>query len=90
MSRGLKLIGLSPWGYIKDNDLFSNPDPSKFNHVRYNSNQEIRKNDSVPLNGDHTHFIMVDDAARHKMFTGYTDFITRFETMVRDPESEVS
>ncbi len=89
LSRGLKLLGLTPWGYIKDNDLFVNPDPGKFNYVRYNSNQEIRRGDNVPLNGDHTHFIMIDDSARYKIFNGYTEFITKFETMIRDPESEV-
>ena len=77
MSRGLKLLGVCAWGYIKDNDLFVNPDPSKFNKVRYNSNKEIRRGDNVPLNGDHTHFLMVDDSARYKMLSGYTEFITR-------------
>ena len=77
MSRGLKLLGVCAWGYIKDNDLFVNPDPNKFNKVRYNSNKEIRRGDNVPLNGDHTHFLMVDDSARYKMLSGYTEFITR-------------
>ena len=30
----------------------------------YNSNQEIKHGDNVPLNGDHTHFIMIDDGSR--------------------------
>merc|ERR1711884_89706 len=67
MSRGLKLLGVCAWGYIKDNDLFVNPDPNKFNKVRYNSNKEIRRGDNVPLNGDHTHFLMVDDSGSRIM-----------------------
>ena len=84
MSRGLKLLGVCAWGYIKDNDLFVNPDPNKFNKVRYNSNKEIRRGDNVPLNGDHTHFLMVDDSARYKMLSGYTEFITRYAVELSD------
>ena len=89
MVRGLMLLGLCPWGYIKNSDLLVNENINKFNYVTYNSNLEIRKGDNVPLNGDHTHFLMVDDGSKYRFFGGYTNFITRFETMVRDPESEV-
>jgi hypothetical protein len=34
LTRGIKLLGLVSWGYIKDNDLFVNEDTSEFSHVR--------------------------------------------------------
>lgn len=83
-------MGLCSFGYIKDRELLINDNPNEFNYVRYNSNQEIKKGDNVPLNGDHTHFIMVDDGSRYRFFSGYTNFITKFETMIRDPEPQVS
>jgi len=61
-----------------------------FNLVRYNSNVEIVKGDNTPLQGDHTHFLLIDDGARYRFFSAYTDFITRFEMMVREPETNVS
>ncbi len=64
MNRGLKLLGLCSFGYVKDFHLFVNPDVGEFNYVRYNSNQESARGDNVPLNGDHTHFLMIDDGAR--------------------------
>ena len=54
---------------------------------RYNANVETHAGDgNTPLNGDHTHFIMVDDGSRYRFFGKSTDFITRFEDMVRSPE----
>ena len=50
---------------------------------------EVLHGDNVPLNGDHTHFIMIDDGSRYRFFGKSTDFITRFETMVRDQEPMV-
>lgn len=84
MNRGLKLIGLTSWGYVKDNRKLMNIQPKVMNRSSYNANQEARKGDNVPLNGDHTHFILIDDGSRYRFFGKYTDFITRFETMVRD------
>jgi hypothetical protein len=51
---------------------------------------EIRKGDNVPLNGDHTHFLLIDDGSRYRFFGKYAEFITRFERMVRDPAPAVS
>ena len=48
------------------------------------------KGDNIPLNGDHTHFLMIDDGTRYLPLGKSIDFITRFETMIRDPDSEVS
>jgi hypothetical protein len=44
---------------------------------RYNSNVEVKHGDNVPLNGDHTHFIMIDDGSRYRFFGKSTEFITR-------------
>ena len=66
--------------------MLVNENPREFNYVTYNSNVEINHGENVPLNGDHTHFIMIDDGSRYRFFGASTDFITRFETMVRDPE----
>lgn len=90
LSRGLKLLGLCSFGYIKDRESLINDNPNEFNYVRYNSNQEIVKGDNVPLNGDHTHFLLIDDGSRYRFLGGYTDFITKFETFIRDPEPKVS
>ena len=32
---------------------------------RYNSNVDSPKGDNIPLNGDHTHFLMIDDGTRY-------------------------
>ena len=54
---------------------------------RYNANVKIGEgNGNTPLNGDHTHFIMVDDGSRYRFFGKSANFITRFEAMVRSPE----
>ena len=37
---------------------------SNFLFLRYNSNIEIKSKQPVPLNADHTHFLMVDDGYR--------------------------
>ena len=90
MSRGLKLIGLTSWGYVKNNMNLINPDPTTLHSSTYNSNLEIRKGDNVPLNGDHTHFLLIDDGSRYRFFGKYAEFITRFESMVRDQPPTVS
>ena len=90
MSRGLKLIGLTSWGYVKNNMNLINTDPNTLHSGKYNSNLEIRKGDNVPLKGDHTHFLLIDDGSRYRFFGKYAEFITRFERMVRDPAPAVS
>ena len=90
MIRGLKLIGLTSWGYVKNNVVLINPNVNMTNQCAYNSNVEIRRGDKAPLNGDHTHFILIDDGSRYKFFGKYAEFITKFETMVRDQPPEVS
>ena len=81
MRRGLKLVGLCPWGYIRDRELMVNAKVDEFNLVRYNSNVEIKHGQTVPLNGDHTHFLMIDDGSRYRFFGAYTEFITRYDCL---------
>ena len=90
MSRGLKLLGLANWGYVKNNFDLINDNPLEFNHCTYNSNMEVTRGGNCALNGDHTHFIFVDDGSRYRFFGNYTEFITRFETMIRDQPPKVS
>ena len=60
---------------------------SLYHYFSYNANVDVHTGDgNVPLNGDHTHFIMVDDGSRYRFFGKSTDFITRFEEMVRSPD----
>ena len=89
MSRGLKLIGLTSWGYVKQNKDLINLEPYVYHRCNYISNMEVKKKDNVPLNGDHTHFILVDDGSRYRFFGKYSEFITRFETMVREEAPKV-
>ena len=88
-SRGLRLIGLTNWGYVKNNKDLLNPDPSEIHHTTYNSNVEILHRDNVPLNGDHTHFLFIDDGSRYRFFGKYSEFITKFEEMVREEPPKV-
>ena len=88
-SRGLRLIGLTNWGYVKNNKDLLNPDPNEVHHASYNSNVDIAHRDNAPLNGDHTHFIFVDDGSRYRFFGKYSEFITKFESMVRDEPPKV-
>ena len=57
-SRGLRLIGLTSWGYVKNNKELLNLDPNELHNASYNSNVEILPRDNVPLNHDHTHFLV--------------------------------
>ena len=89
-SRGLRLIGLTSWGYVKNNKDLLNLDPNELHNASYNSNVEILPRDNVPLNHDHTHFIFIDDGSRYRFFGKYSEFITKFESMVREAAPKVS
>lgn len=86
LSRGIKLIGLTPWGYIKNFETLINADTNAAFETTYNPNIELVRGDNVPINGDHTNFIFIDDGAKYKWNSGgsYTKFITRFELMIRE------
>ena len=87
--RGIKLLGLTSWGYVKFSEKLVNPDINTYHETTYNANIEIRRRDNVPLNGDHTHFVLIDDGSRGRFFGKYTDFITKFELLLRDHPPKV-
>ena len=68
MTRGLRLLGLCSWGYTKNFETLVNPDPDDYHHAKYNSavnaGQAGPGSGNVPLNGDHTHFLLIDDGSR--------------------------
>ena len=68
MTRGLRLLGLCSWGYTKNFETLVNPDPDDYHHAKYNSavnaGQSGPGSGNVPLNGDHTHFLLIDDGSR--------------------------
>ena len=66
LSRGIKLIGLTPWGYIKNSEYLINPDRNAIFETTYNPNIELARADNVPINGDHTHFLFVDDGSKYR------------------------
>ena len=87
IKRGLKAIGICPWGYIHGNNTLINQKASEFNNVRYETNIEIKTKEPSPLNPHHTHFLMVDDGNRNR-YGGYglRNFKSEFEKMLMEPE----
>ena len=67
-----------------------NNEPSEFHKVKYNSNVEIKSKQPVPLNPDHTHFLMVDDGYRYDYFGsgGIAEFIANVEAMIAKPKEK--
>lgn len=67
-----------------------NDESSEFQRARYNSNLEIRPKQPVPLNPDHTHFLMVDDGYRYNYFGsgGLSKFIAGLEAMIDAPREQ--
>ena len=90
MRRGLKALGLCPWGYIANREHLVNDRSNEFKRVIYNSNVEIKRHVKPPLDPNHTHFLMIDNGTNQQYFKaesgGITEFITQFERMVSDPE----
>ncbi|KAK7074537.1 hypothetical protein SK128_025621 [Halocaridina rubra] len=85
MMRGIRCLGIVPWGYIKDRDSLINKDLSDFSHVKYKVSEKCEASEPVSLNGDHTHFLMVDNGTRDK-FGGADAFRTRLEEAIQEPE----
>ena len=101
LKRGLKCIGVCSWGYTHNNKVapggvqhsgfpqaLVNTNLQEFHHAKYNSNMEIKSKHPVPLNADHTHFLMVDDGYRNNYFGngGITEFIAKLETLIAAPK----
>ncbi|KAF2363995.1 hypothetical protein FHG87_005246 [Trinorchestia longiramus] len=83
--RGIKCLGVAPFGYIKDYKSLINPDPSEFSNIKYKIDEKVEKKANISLNGDHTHFILVDNGMRHS-FSGADRFRTRLEEAIQAPE----
>ncbi|XP_042880237.1 transient receptor potential cation channel subfamily M member-like 2 [Penaeus japonicus] len=84
MVRGIRCIGVVSWGYTKDRDLLVCPDPSDFPTVKYKVTA-TKFHEPVSLNGDHTHFLLVDDGSRNH-YSGSDDFRTRLEEAIQEEE----
>ena len=82
--RGIKAIGLVNWGMVEDNADLVNTDLNSVNNVNYSGSPDIRRGQPVPLNPNHTHFLMIDTGYRYT-FKGVAPFITSFEKMVSAP-----
>ena len=48
-----------------------------FSYLRYNSNVDIGKDMNVPLNENHTHFMMIDDGYKFRYYGGVNTFVGR-------------
>ncbi|XP_071522333.1 transient receptor potential cation channel subfamily M member-like 2 [Panulirus ornatus] len=85
MVRGIRCLGVVPWGYISNRDQLINTDPNQFASVRYKVEEKVNRFEPVPLNGDHTHFLLVDDGTRNS-FSGVDSFRTRLEEAIQAGE----
>ena len=54
------------WGYTQSRDVLINKEEGKLNQARYKASTAIRHHKPVPLNPDHTHFVMFDNGLRNK------------------------
>ena len=84
----LKAIGLCPWGFIQGNKEMVNKSPEEINKIPYNSNVETKRKEPIPLNPNHTHFILIDDGYRYTFFGsgGITKFVGNFEKNISSPQ----
>nr|XP_045593116.1 transient receptor potential cation channel subfamily M member-like 2 [Procambarus clarkii] len=87
MIRGIRCLGVAPWGYIDGRESFVNSNENVFASVKYKAKEEVLQHAPCSLNGDHTHFLLVDDGHRNS-FRGVDEFRTRLEEGVRKPEPE--
>ncbi|XP_037077937.1 transient receptor potential cation channel subfamily M member 6-like, partial [Pollicipes pollicipes] len=83
MTRGIRCIGICAWGYVRDKELLINKD-ANFQYASYKATTIVRPHEPVSLNGDHTHFLLVDDGRRGTP-TGAADLRARLEERIADP-----
>ncbi|XP_072049892.1 transient receptor potential cation channel subfamily M member 2-like isoform X2 [Amphiura filiformis] len=61
----INCIGISPWGYVDATDtLVERQDTDGIRQVEYYHDKPIERRKPVPLNPNHTHFILVDDGRK--------------------------
>lgn len=68
-----RCIGIVNWGYTEDRNTLINTEDGVLHHAKYKASTAIRHHHPVPLNPDHTHFIMVDNGFRNMYRTSYDD-----------------
>ncbi|XP_047482968.1 LOW QUALITY PROTEIN: transient receptor potential cation channel subfamily M member-like 2 [Penaeus chinensis] len=85
LARGIRCLGVLPWGFVRDRHLLLNSDLNEFEEVRYKVQERTNLEDPVSLDGDHTHFLMVDDGTRDH-FNGTVNFRTRLEEAIQAEE----
>nr|XP_006816420.1 PREDICTED: transient receptor potential cation channel subfamily M member 3-like [Saccoglossus kowalevskii] len=61
VKRTLRCLGIASWGYTEDHDCLISPNSKGLYPANYKVNPVIKRNHPVPLNPEHTHFILVDD-----------------------------
>ncbi|KAK3876196.1 hypothetical protein Pcinc_018987 [Petrolisthes cinctipes] len=83
--RGIRCLGVVPWGYIRNREDLVNKDTNVFASVRYKVEEEVQHHETVSLNGDHTHFLLVDDGFRNR-YQGIDAFRTELEEAIMEEE----
>lgn len=79
----LRLIGIGPWGYVKDRKNLESDGNGCF-PVHFQTSNIIQHGKPVPLNPNHTHFVFVDDGFRNN-YKGASKFRALFEQKVSKP-----
>eukprot|EP00105_Crassostrea_gigas_P046633 XP_019930781.1 PREDICTED: transient receptor potential cation channel subfamily M member 3-like isoform X1 [Crassostrea gigas] len=79
----LRLIGIGPWGYVKDRKYLESDGDGCF-PVHFKTSNIIQHGKPVPLNPNHTHFVFVDDGYRNN-YKGASEFRASFEQKVSKP-----
>ncbi|XP_072048884.1 transient receptor potential cation channel trpm-like [Amphiura filiformis] len=60
----VKCIGIAPWGYVEQSDNLIVKDNKIHHEVVYFHGRPVERKKPVPLNPNHTHFILVDDGRK--------------------------
>ncbi|CAH1785123.1 unnamed protein product [Owenia fusiformis] len=84
MTRVLRCIGIAPWGYIERKEKLISQDGNGKFPASYKVNNSIRKGCPVPLNQNHTHFLLVDDGKRGT-YSGVASFRASLEKKISLP-----
>nr|XP_034329514.1 transient receptor potential cation channel subfamily M member-like 2 isoform X1 [Crassostrea gigas] len=79
----LRLIGIGPWGYVKNRKKLISRGDGCF-PVHFQTSNVIQHGKPVPLNPNHTHFVFVDDGYRNN-YKGASEFRALFEQKVSKP-----
>ncbi|XP_042204563.1 transient receptor potential cation channel subfamily M member 1-like [Homarus americanus] len=59
-------LGVTPYGLVKNKSRLVNKDPDQFHSVLYEVDEEGDEGQPTCLNGDHTHFLLVDNGFRNE------------------------